>query len=261
MLPFYEDHHFSIRVSPLRGGFSFRGHLHVQCELIWVRRGSMHMICNNQEYLVSGGELCVIFPNQVHAYLGSSEDVEGYLLMFHPEDAYILSKQLLRSYPKRPWLSREEVIPELAYVLDWLEREYREGGEAVVRSLLSPIMLKICEVVEPISNTDGREADVIRQAMQYIDENYAENITLEGLAHKLGISHYHLSHLFSAYLKMGFRAYINALRVEQAKRLLMTTDESITQIAYNCGFASQTTFNRAFRERFSKTPREIRQGK
>ena len=60
---------------------------------------------------------------------------------------------------------------------------------------------------------------------------------------------------------MGFRAYLNALRMEEAKRLLKTTDEPITQIAYSCGYNSQTTFNRVFRERFDKTPREMRDEK
>ncbi|MBQ7915435.1 MAG: helix-turn-helix domain-containing protein [Firmicutes bacterium] len=261
MIPYYEQNQRRVRLSSVKKKFWFRGHLHVECELIWVRTGQMHIICDNQEYRIGAGEMFMIFPNQVHAYLETVDDVDGYFVLFHPEDAPLLKKHLIHTYPKHPWLKGDEISPELAYSLDWLEREYVAQNEKMVKALISTIMVKAYESVEPVENAGGREADVIRQAMEYLNEHYAENISLEGLARKMGVSHYHLSHLFSGYLKMGFRAYLNALRMEEAKRLLKTTDEPITQIAYSCGYNSQTTFNRVFRERFDKTPREMRDEK
>ena len=87
MLPYYEKHQVTISMRGLRPNFRFPGHLHIQCELIWVKKGKMPMICENKEYEIGEGEVFIIFPNQIHAYLGSSEDVEGYILMFHPEEA------------------------------------------------------------------------------------------------------------------------------------------------------------------------------
>lgn len=256
MLPYYEKHQATFSMRGLRPNFRFPGHLHIQCELIWVKKGKMPMICENKEYEVGEGELFIIFPNQIHAYLGSSEDVEGYILMFHPEEAAELRGSLLQTKPQHPWLKSTEVEECLRYALDWLARE--KSNEAVARALLSLIMVKLYEKIEPVEKSASRESDLIRKAMQRIHETYCEEITLAGLARELGINRYHLSHLFSSYLKMGYCAYVNALRAEKARRLLLTTDHTVTEIAYDCGFNNQATFNRVFREYFHKTPRQMR---
>ena len=87
MLPFYEVQEPRIRDGDrLRPSFYFPAHLHVECEMIWVRRGYMRMRADEIAYTIGEGEVFLIAPNEVHAYDSSSADVEGRLLMFHPEE-------------------------------------------------------------------------------------------------------------------------------------------------------------------------------
>ena len=59
-------------------------------------------------------------------------------------------------------------------------------------------------------------------------------------------------------LHMGFRAYLNALRIDRARRYLRVTSRPIEEIAAACGFANLRTFDRVFFERCGCTPRDFR---
>ena len=94
--------------------------------------------------------------------------------------------------------------------------------------------------------------------LQYISEHFTEPLTLESTAHALGISRIHLSHIFSQQLHINFRQYINTLRIDRAKTLLHDPSNSISQIAYLCGYGNQRTFHRAFLTQCSITPNQYR---
>jgi AraC-like DNA-binding protein len=77
----------------------------------------------------------------------------------------------------------------------------------------------------------------------------------------MGISRYYLSRTFSEKLQTSFPNYLNSLRVDLAKNLLESGDQDILQICYECGFESQRTFNRVFKNTCGITPREYRNQK
>jgi len=259
MLPYYEKHDAKIRLIRLHPDFRFPGHLHVQCELIWIQNGEMTLVCDNQNWRIGPGGLFMIFPNKVHSYLSVTQDIQGYLLMFHPEEVYELQVHLLRSHPDKPCLNRKEIQPEVYYMLEWIAREWEKGsGQSLYRILISAVMNVTLPLMELRLRQDSREEDLIRQTMQILNEHFSEELSLQSVARQLGVTQWHLSHLFSAYLKMGFCSYINALRAQRARALLIATREPVTQIAYECGFGSQTTFNRVFRELFGMSPRQLR---
>jgi transcriptional regulator GlxA family with amidase domain len=94
--------------------------------------------------------------------------------------------------------------------------------------------------------------------IRYTSENYHQPITLDGLATEVGISKYHLSRIFSTKLNTSFTDYLNSFRIGLAKNLLETSDMDILQICYSCGFESQRTFNRVFKNACGLSPRDFR---
>ena len=91
-----------------------------------------------------------------------------------------------------------------------------------------------------------------------MENNFQEPFTMDDMARSLGVSKEHLSRMFSKKLGVAFHRYINSMRMEHAKKLLLTTGKPITEIAYECGFDCQRSFNRIFRDTFHLTPREYR---
>jgi len=94
----------------------------------------------------------------------------------------------------------------------------------------------------------------IQKAVEYIDQNYAYEISREGLASHIGLHHDNLGRYFKLYQGKKMSDYINELRIKEAARKLQETDEKIIDIAFSVGFGSLRTFNKSFREIMKMSP-------
>jgi len=92
----------------------------------------------------------------------------------------------------------------------------------------------------------------------YIDEHFAEDITLEEVAAKAGFSKFHFSRLFKQFTNISFYKYVNQQRIAHAEELLSDPDQSITQVAIQCGFSSTSSFIRMFKQFHNCTPTDFR---
>lgn len=100
--------------------------------------------------------------------------------------------------------------------------------------------------------------DAFNRALDYLNKNYAENITLDVLADYAGFSRYTLSRMFSRHTGATFIQYLNARRVDMAAEMLSQSDLPVTQVALRVGFGSIATFNRVFRTQKGCTPSQYR---
>ena len=100
--------------------------------------------------------------------------------------------------------------------------------------------------------------DLIYSSVAYVAKNYGSQITLEKMANDLGVSKYVLSRMFAKTFHCNFSKYVNGVRLNNAVTELENSQDSITNICLNCGFESQRTFNRVFKDRYKLTPREYR---
>lgn len=98
----------------------------------------------------------------------------------------------------------------------------------------------------------------VRRAISFMRGNFREPLTLTRAAAEIGVSPCYLSDIFSRNAGRGFTAYLNRLRAENARRLLVTTDISVTQIAFESGFGSVSSMNRCFLREFGLSPRDLR---
>lgn len=98
----------------------------------------------------------------------------------------------------------------------------------------------------------------IRQAQQYISQNYMHNITLDSVGQEVGLSGAYFSTLFKKELDIGFLDYLTNIRIEEAKHLLATTNKTIVNIASSVGYSDVKHFNRVFRNATVLRPNEYR---
>ena len=96
------------------------------------------------------------------------------------------------------------------------------------------------------------------QLLEFIDEHYMEELTLESMASMAGFSKFHFSRLFKQYTDFTFCDYLCYRRIKAASELLAHPELSITEVALNSGFPSISTFNRLFKQQLGCTPREYR---
>ena len=94
----------------------------------------------------------------------------------------------------------------------------------------------------------------LRSILHYINEHYAEPLSLRSLSREFGYSPQYFSKLFHKYMRINLTEYVNIARVNQAKRLL-ESKKSIAEIAFECGFGSTPSFYRAYKKVFGSLPR------
>jgi AraC-like DNA-binding protein len=82
----------------------------------------------------------------------------------------------------------------------------------------------------------------------YVEKNYAEQISVESASQMLGLNYFYFSRLFKAATGKSFIQYLNYVRISVSEKLLLTTNEAITDIIYETGFSSLSYFNKVFKQ-------------
>ena len=116
------------------------------------------------------------------------------------------------------------------------------------------------KAIDALAMVDGPE-DIIGMVKKYIADHYRENIDRDSLASIAYITPNYLSKLFRMQTGTSLREYINNLRIQEAKRLLLTTNASITDIALDMGFENISYFSTVFRKFCGCSPIEWRNQK
>lgn len=98
----------------------------------------------------------------------------------------------------------------------------------------------------------------LRKILDYIDAHLDQDIRLEALAQLLKMSQFHFSRLFKQSIGLSPYRYLIQQRIERAKTLLKHTDQSIVEIALNCGFNSHSHLSKQFRQVTGITPKAYR---
>lgn len=112
-----------------------------------------------------------------------------------------------------------------------------------------------------ILSNAGRQKDLmdkLNTVFDYLDEHFAEDITLEKVADVAGFSKFHFSRLFKQCSGYNFYDYLCFRRIKSAETLLLKPGISITEVALQSGFSSLSTFNRTFKKLKNCTPSEYR---
>lgn len=109
------------------------------------------------------------------------------------------------------------------------------------------------------ASSSVESSPLIQKTVRLIEENFAEDWTLEELAKKLGVSLYYMCRLFKEHIGISIVSYRNELRLKKAKELLFKTDKSVSDISVLCGFNSQSYFVKKFRETEKITPLQYRE--
>lgn len=256
MKPFLEKRTtpLSVRECPAS---PFPEHIHSQIELLYLIDGSTTMLVNGQEQHMLPGDLCVCFPGVVHGYKGG-KNTRAIMMIFDPNLIDDFTAFMKRVQPTDPLLKSSALPEDIQICMEQLLKEIQSGkNQQIIRGYLQVVIARILPLLslkpmEPGSN------DIVYGILEYLSKHYMEPLTLETLSKALGVSNSCLSHTFSKRLGVNFRTYLNTLRVDRSCSLLRSTDQTIGQIALECGFESIRTFNRTFVQQYGFTPSEYR---
>lgn len=247
-------------------------HWHNEMELLLLIQGNLEFHIEDHIFELHAGEAIFIPPGLIH-YATTRGDI---LPKFY---AFVLSGEFLIS-PLDSSKYHTYISPVLhnniSYSMKFSEDKFehqkiisylqdifssQNTGELYVRGIALLIWDYIYkEKLQPtlIENSSYERANKLSSAMEYIHNNYMQNISLEMLANTAHLSNGEFCRAFKHYTGMTPFYYLIRYRILQSCKKLEKTDFKITEIALSCGFNNISYYNRAFYKLMGMTPKQYR---
>ena len=251
-------------------GYMMSGpHCHTLFELFYVEAGSCRFLIENSMYDLHAGDFIFIPPLVLHytRYLFGAcrrsvlffrrEDLEDTVLSAMPHHAAFFSETRIFQVPEA---MRENVSAHIGRMV----REKKIGdvpSAALLHYQLQELFLyssRVCVFLQDVPINIYTTDRPIQEAARFIASHYMEKITAADIAAFAGFSPNYLSRKFREATGIGVHEYLTFTRLQHASLELMGTDDSITEIAFRCGFSDSNYFKDAFKHKYGLTPRGFR---
>jgi AraC family transcriptional regulator len=144
----------------------------------------------------------------------------------------------------------EEILDEVRFALS----HDLDAANAGVARLAALIKSKAAEPIQPAPAKGGLTPWQKRKVLTYIEDRLGEPVPVERVAAMVALSVSHFSRAFKESLGQTPHAHIVKIRIKRAKDLMLTTNESLSQISVTCGFADQSHLSRTFRRVCGQSP-------
>lgn len=248
-------------------------HWHTEFEFVYVETGTVYFGISDKQFALSEGQGVFINSKILHRYFSQGNAiVPNFVLMPYfiaAQDSLIYQKYVLpiMASPMDYQIFSQD-IPWQAQALS-LMREITEAQEKAsdVELVNSYLIQKIWHIL--YQNTDvehmGKKENYsassqarLQLMMQYIHQDFAYNISLRDIADQAKVSKSTALNLFQRYLGISPVTYLINYRLQEAAKLLASTEKKVTVISKDTGFDSVDYFCKAFKKYYKLTPTEYR---
>ena len=235
-------------------------HWHEAIEFIYVLEGRLSFRLNGSTFIAGKGELVVVNSAMFHSFAPMEEGADYYFLV--ADDKFFRTNGL---YGVNTLFDSSVNTPQARRLFDEIIRETEKGDEYSKISTLSVLMSLFIYLNR--HHSSGKEASVhsekkkimmVRGALAYLQEHYKEKLTVDSIAEALHFSKSYLSHSFKEITHISLINYINLLRCQSA-RALMLEGYGVAEAALECGFSELSYFTRVFKKTMGMLPSQTRE--
>ncbi len=256
-------------------------HWHKEFELLIVRNGNIEFTIENRVYSMKKNDIVFINSNLLH----SAKSVDGCGASFFAVDfSYQIMNEDIQSAfankyinpvledkvsfaeyiqydAKKPGSSWEKRLKKIIVDLYNLPEHNLKPYELTLRSHIMEIwnvMFSSAEIKSKLNKQQTRSLERIKPVIDYMQDNYGCEITLQELADIIPMSQGQFCRVFKAITKLSPIQYLNRYRVLQSCRMLNESDMRVGEIANMSGFTNISYFNKVFLKTIGCTPNEYR---
>ncbi len=244
-------------------------HWHEGAELIYSRNWNLTMIVNAQRYFLAPGEFFLISPCALHAIYPEREGSKVMEVMSVTLDADALAKmdpdvRYCEISKNAPGVTEETCakMTELCEKLYLQAEKDEERNVFIMNSILFEIVqmimdrfwVKDAQGPKKVSMRENR----MKSILEYINENYKENLTTQSLAEHFGYNREYFCRIFKRYSNMTFKEYLVDIRLKAVVKEMRHSRQACSKIAIAQGFPDTKGFNRAFQKHYGMSPGQYR---
>jgi AraC-like DNA-binding protein len=256
--------------------FTYPVHLHPEFELNFIEnaKGAQRVVGDSMEE-IDDLELCLIGnENLEHAWMNyhcQSKEIREITIQFHKDmflESLLNKKQfhsisVMLENARNGIVFSRPVIEKVKYSLHSLNTT-QDGFYSVIDLLNILHELSLDEHSRTLSSSmfvnkdDSSESRRVRKVINFLHENYQKDLRLADVAAYINMSEVSFSRFMKKRTGKNYIEYLNDVRLGMASRYLVDTNQTISEICYECGFNNLSNFNRLFKKRKGVTPKEFR---
>ena len=255
----------------------FRLHYHDYIELLYGLSGESQAVIGEKSYTMKKGDLIVVNPGEAHDVRVEEGEGNYYVIKFLPELLYSQGKSLVGiRYLLSLWQDeiafapafRAEEIGEsgIDECIGEIKREWKARGagyELIIHASIMRIFVWIlrhrCTFTPASSDLPPQTLALLEKTLVEASAHLYESWSAEDAAAFTHLSYSYFSRTFKRAFGISFSAYVEALRLREAEKLLLTTSRTVSDIACALGFNSASYFTERFRLRYGAPPHKFRE--
>lgn len=249
-------------------------HWHPFVELLVSLYDNNEVTINFTEHVLKTNDLVIIYPGDLHSLNPVTEN--AFILVQFPLDLLMIMEEFNSTFSVFYQFHCIKYDPSnihtdrMTYLLKKMPELYYSDilfNEVRIYSLLLEFFVKFgqyCvnakkEEISGDANTEYKYTKLMTEACLYISHNCTKSLTLDDVCHYIGVSKSHFSHLFKKYTNMTFIDFLTTERIKRTEFLISNPKSHLIDIAYDSGFSSVSSFNRAFKKIKGISPSEFRE--
>lgn len=257
-----------------KSGFDFPLHSHEEIEINFISNApGAKRIVGDHIGVIEDLELVMVGPNLPHVwetYKCKTKKITEVTIQFHKDflDEKFLRRNQMKVMQRMFELSSRGILFSRETIQNIMPRilslAQKQGFDSVLEMLSILHDLSTSRNMQTLSNSSITKAFTyssrrIERVMDFVNQNFSRNITLSEGARLANMSDMSFSRFFKSKTGISFIDSVLECRIGNASRLLIDTSQSISEIAYSCGFNNISNFNRLFKKRKGCTPKEFRE--
>lgn len=255
--------------------FDFPLHIHPEYELnlILNAKGAQRIIGSHVEE-IDGVELVLVGPDVTHGWFngncGQDDDIHEITIQFDSElfnERFLQRNQmasirrLLHDAKRGVLFSKtqiEMVAPKIKALIE------SSGFFALIQFMSILYDLSLSIETKLLSDTSFGQENIksdsrrVEQVFKFMNSNYRQQIKLQDVAAIAKMSEVAFSRYIKKHTGVSFIDSLNEIRIGHVSRMLIDTNQTVSEIAFSCGFNNMANFNRIFKKKKKLTPNEFR---
>ena len=244
-------------------------------EICYVTRGEIALFLDEKRVVVTEHELVLLSPNKKHSYFSEKgNENQAFVICF---DSFSQALNAVSEYVFAPdsvqLVCMEKIMEECATTFHMNEREQLEvlaapqfGGQQALLLQLEYLLISLVRRMSVEKNSDivffsdeNFYADLVNAIVRFLRENVSKKLTLNDICGKFSYSKSFLCKIFKEEKGVTLITYFNRLKVEEAKRMLEESTQSVTHIADSLGFREVKYFDAIFKKYTGTSPVSYRE--
>lgn len=244
-----------------------QSHFHFDMEFIFVLEAEGHIKIQEHSFKLTSGQGLLINSTQLHEIIGSPQ-MKLLIFQFSSNIFHHIFPQIENiQFDNAPIHIKPN--SELIRYIHQASINYfdKKSNPLVTYGYLSLLISSLMDIFphQFLNNSETdrflENTERLSRIATYIQKNYLSNIKLEDVSARESLSITYFSHYFKKNFGITFKEYINNLRCEYAKQMLVNSRESLINIAYGCGFSDVRSLNSNFIARYQISPKDFRNKK